>query len=694
MASIKTSLGIVNGASSQLQMVYADIERIISVSERANKTNIITGIGNKIEKVASSYKMAIDNLNNNTKAQDKFNSSMNIGVNSANTLLNKIKQISGIYLGAQGIKSIIGTSDTVANVKARLDIMNDSKQSTEQLEKNVMEVANRTRAKYADTANVIAKLGVTARKSFASNDEILAFTELMNKSFKIGGASASEQANGMYQLTQAMASGRLQGDEFRSIIENAPMLANAIAEYLGVSQGELKKMSSDGKITADIIKNAMFSSASSIEERYKKMPITFFDIYTLISNGAVTTFKPFLIELNNIVNSEKFASMSSGLIASFTVLGSVASTLINILVAGGALIYDNWGLIEPIFWTLAIVMGVYTGELILNNIASGIGIAMATAHAIAISAKTGVTIADIAATEGITVAQWALNSAMFACPITWIIGAIIALIGIFYLVIAVINKLTGQSISATGIIIGAFVFLGACLLNSVIFITNILMVLGNFIGNVFKNPVNAVKVLFADMAEGVIQIIYNMAKTIENIINCIPDVSINITSGLGGFLDTIKAEAETVRAEAKFKKADTVKFLDPKKSFDSGYNFGANLFKSKGSVDMPDMFNKGAGFDFSNFGNNDALKNIGDNTKGTKDNTGKLKDSIDVASEDLKYLRDVAQREVIDRTVLRDVKVKVENSFGDIRQTADVDGIIRKIEDRLDEEIASTAEGV
>jgi len=252
---------------------------------------------------------------------------------------------------------------------------------------------------YGETVSTVAKLGLLAKDAFKGNDETIKFAELMNKSFKISGSSTSEASNGMYQLTQAMASGRLQGDEFRSVMENAPMVAQAIAKYTGKSMGELRKMSADGEISASMIKNAMFSAADDINAKFKTMPMTFGTVWTSIKNKAVMASSTMMQKVNDYLNSTNGAALIEGITNSINVLISVISFMLNLLMAVTSFFINNWSWIAPIIWGIVAAMGIYNAALIVNSVIQGINTAIQTAQAIAIAVKTGATIAEVAATN-------------------------------------------------------------------------------------------------------------------------------------------------------------------------------------------------------------------------------------------------------------------------------------------------------
>lgn len=220
-------------------------------------------------------------------------------------------------------------SDKYALIKSRINLINDGTQSTAEIMDKVYAAAERTRGSYLDMAGAVGKLGILAKDAFSSNDETIAFVEQMNKQFKIGGASIEEQTSAMYQLTQAMAAGKLQGDEFRSIMENAPLLAQAISQEMGLPMGQLKEMSSQGLITADVIKNAMFNSADETNAKFAELPMTFAEVGNSIQNQAIQAFQPVLESLTQMTAGSEFKEALNGIGVVFQGLAAVARVAIS-----------------------------------------------------------------------------------------------------------------------------------------------------------------------------------------------------------------------------------------------------------------------------------------------------------------------------------------------------------------------------
>lgn len=230
-------------------------------------------------------------------------------------------------------KKVRDTADAMALTRSRLNLINDGLQTQSELLGKIHAAANASRGSYTDMASTVAKLGILAKSAFSSTEETVFFAEQLNKQFKLGGASIQEQTAGMYQLTQAMAAGRLQGDEFRSIMENAPLLAQSIAKEMGVTVGALRDMSAEGLITADIIKNAVAKSAEETNEKFKALPMTFADIGQRLSGDFLSAFDRVLAKISSLTTNEGFQNLIEGISQSFNIMAAVASVSIDVISA-------------------------------------------------------------------------------------------------------------------------------------------------------------------------------------------------------------------------------------------------------------------------------------------------------------------------------------------------------------------------
>ena len=291
MASINAIINLTDRMTRPIQNIIGSVNSLISVTERvatsmdnAFDVHTFDDTRRSLDQAQREIEEIVNSTNRANQSQRNYNNEVRSGVSSTNNLLNNIKSIAGAYIGIQGIKSLVNLSDNYSNTTARLTMLIDDGGSIEEIQNKVNELqdkimssANRARASYTTTADAIAKIGLNAGKAFSSNDEIIAFTELLNKSFVVSGASAEMQAAGIYQLNQALAAGKLQGDEYRSITENASALKNAIEDYMinvQKAEGSMKDWASEGKLTADVIKASVFNTDDEINNKIKSMTMT------------------------------------------------------------------------------------------------------------------------------------------------------------------------------------------------------------------------------------------------------------------------------------------------------------------------------------------------------------------------------------------------------------------------------------
>lgn len=713
-----------NPINMRTEQANAELERMRSVLARAiDEQNRLNAALNNMD-VASANRAYLNlsstvsnmeqYLRDNTTEQGRFNQQIRDGTTASNNLLNSVKKVAGAYLGVQGVQKVMNLSDSITSTNARLELLNEmngSLQTQEELQNAIFASAERSRASYGATADTIAKLGIQASKAFSGTDEIIAFTELMNKNFAVGGSSATEQAAAMYQLTQAMASGRLQGDEYRSIIENAPLLANAIEDYMvnvQQAEGSMKEWASEGMLTADVIKAALFSSTDEINERFEQMPMTFEQIWTSISNRAQRAFQPFLQRLNDIANSDRFDSMVDGAVGALAVLGAAATEVIDLMVSGAAFVHDNWAFIGPIFYGVAAAVGIYTVALIANNVAQGISNTLKTIAAIKSVAHGTATAAEAAATVGMTAAQLSFNAALYACPLTWILGGILLIIAAFYIVIAVINKICDTSISATGVIVGAVYLIMAAVTNAKFFVYNVLLGIieaakatGHNIKEAFTTSIEGVKAVFYSLAAVALKVISIIAEKLS-VLPFITFDAAGLSTAAGAYATEMAAKAKEAAENsipdfqdvgvAWDKGFNTYEYLNLNDVYDQGYEAGQNLANKLKNIFSPGEDDENDKIkDYSNFLN--GLEAINNNTGSTAGNTEDIKDALEITEEDLKYLRDIAEREVIDRTVLKSVTIDMSGMTNKVENMQDLDGISTYLAKSLRQQMEVSMEG-
>lgn len=696
MAGIGTSISVNDGLSAAFQTMTQSINICLSsfvqMQEATNQSVNATGI-NEARAALNNANMAAaqlsEELSEAGNKQQQFNKHVKNGDNALGNLTKKALGLVAAYASIQGVKGLITLSDTMTQTTARLDLMNDGLQTTEELQQKIFQSAQNSRAAYATTADIVAKLGQRAGDAFSSNNETIQFAENLNKMFVVAGASQQEVASASLQLTQALGSGVLRGEELNAVFEAAPNVIQTIADYLDVPIGKIREMASDGEITADIVKNAMLGATGDINEKFEQMPMTWAQVATSIQNQALMAFQPILAKLSQIANSERFNSFVNSIIGGLYAISNVAVQVFDALVSAGAFVYDNWDLIAPVIYGVATALAFYAGYLAVTNGLEIISNGIKIASTIAAYAKAAATGTEVSATVAATAAQYGLNTALLACPLTWIILLIVALISIIYIVVAVVNRFADTSISATGIIMGTFAVLGAFLYNSFIVPTwNYFAAIANFFANVFNEPVAAVKVLFFDLAQTVIGYIISMAKAIETVINKIPGVEVSITGGLDALYNQIEDAAQKTKDASGWKEVvGKLEYKDYSEAATAGYNFGQGLDDK-----VSDIF---GGNEAANpYGDmTDYLGGIQNNTANGADSTEKIADAMEITEEDLKYLRDIAEREIIDRTVFQSLRVDMGGVTNTVNNMADLDGIGDYLGDLITTTAASSMEG-
>ena len=355
--------------------------------------------------------------NESNKMPEKFKNA----TTSAEGLLNKVKNIALAIGGITGIKKVLDLSDEMASTTARLNLIVDDGGSVQELENKIFSSAMRSRASYQDTADMISKLGSQAKGAFKNNDELIAFTEQLNKNFVLAGTNQQGIASAQLQLTQALASGVLRGEELNAVYENATPIIQKIADYLDVDIGKIRGMASEGKLSAEIVKNALLTSANETNKAFEKMPMTWAQIWTKMKNIAIKAFQPILNKINQLVNNPQTQKVINGITSAISILVGVINPLLDIIINIGSFIIDNWSWISPIIYGIV-------GAFIAWNVASALttvilGIQTLAQFALAVATKTKA-VADVEATA----AQLGLNTAMLACPAFWLIIVIMALI--------------------------------------------------------------------------------------------------------------------------------------------------------------------------------------------------------------------------------------------------------------------------
>lgn len=700
MATIRTAIQVYDGMSpglkaitNALNITISSFEAMQRASSNAIDTSSIQAAREQLNKAEIAFDEVEREIKQANEQQQKFNNEIRNGQTAASGLHSKFMKIAATVGAVLGAKQIIGLSDEITQTTARLNMINDGLQTTEQLQNMIFQSAQRSRASYADTADIVAKLGLRAGDAFASNAETIAFAENLNKMFVVAGASQQEMASASLQLTQALGSGVLRGEELNAVFEAAPNIIQTIADYLDVPIGQIRDMAAEGQITADIVKNAVLSATEEINQQFESMPMTFAQIWTMIKNEALMAFQPVLQRMNEIGNSERFNILINNLINGIVILATVAAELFDIITSIAGVISDNWSWLEPIVWGIVGAFIAYNAVALITNAILAIQGIQAKIAAASQMMQAG-------ATFTATVAQHGLNAALYACPLTWIILLIIALIALFYAAVAAVNHFAGTSVSATGIIVGAFMVALAFIGNLFVGLWNLIVdvaasiwdviaTVAEFLANVFNDPIGSIVRLFAGMADAVLGILQGIAKAIDAIFGS------NLAEAVSGWRSGLKGAVDDLVGEAKIQipRLDTSSlYLDRfeyGKAWEYGYAAGE---KFEESINLKNILGDASRtLDAYELGN--QLDGIYSGVDSTALNTAAMKDSMDATEEELKYLRDIAEQEVINRFTTAEIRIDAPIN-ANIASNMDLDGVVNYLEEKLYETMQVAAEGV
>lgn len=692
---------------SQLNQAISAQNALNSAMDRMDVSDANSAYMNLSQTISSTERYIRDNVDE----QGRFNQEIQEGASQADKLTNTIKGAVAAYVSIQSVGKALNISDELVQTTSRLNMMNDGIQTTEELVNMVYAAAQDARGSFAEMAGVVARFGNNAKDAFGSSEEVVAFANLIQKQMTIAGASTNEAANAMLQLSQGLGSGTLRGDELNSIFEQAPNLIQNIADYLEVPIGEIREMASEGELTADIVKAAIFSAADDINSKFEQMPMTWGQVWTSMQNTAMMAFQPVLQRLNDIANSEAFQSFVNGAIEAMATLANIVLNIFDLIGQVGGFIADNWSIISPIVYGVIAALAVYGAYL---GIIKGIEIASAAASAVMAVGKGLVAAATVIATGATwtqTTAQMGLNSAMYACPIVWIILLIIALIAIIFAVCNAIAKLTGVANSGFGVITGGinvviqfFKNLGLTVANIALGIGNAIAALGSNMMTAFHNAIASVQSWFYDLLSTACSVIAGIAAEL----NKLPFVEFDYSGITSAAADYAAKSAEAAGSKEDYTSISDAfnEGLSTFDTFQSGwasdaFNAGAawgdgvadkvsnfSLSDIFGSTDIPNVEDYTSGFD-------DAIANsgIGDGVGNIADDTSAIKDGLDITEEDLKYLRDIAEQETVNRYTVAEVKIEQTNN-NNISSDMDLDGIVSGLDDAMGEAIEIITEGV
>lgn len=667
-------------------------------------------------------------IRDNVDEQGRFNQEISAGTQQANELTNTIKRAVAAYVSIQSVGKALNISDELVQTTSRLNMMNDGVQTTAELVNMVYAAAQDARGSFSQMSDVVARFGNNAKDAFSSSEEVVAFADLIQKQMTIAGASTQEAANAELQLSQALGSGVLRGDELNSIFEQAPNLIQNIADYLDVPIGKIREMAADGELSADVVKAAIFSAADDINSKFNEMPMTWGQIWQSMQNTALIAFQPVLQRLNDLANSEAFQTFIQGAIEAMATLASIVLNIFDLIGTVGGFIADNWSVISPIIYGVIGALAVYAAYL---GIVKAIEIASAAAsmiHSLAMSAKIAVMAAVTGQTMAATAAQMGYNGALYACPVVWIIMLLIALIAIIFAVCNAIAKMTGIANSGFGVITGGVNVVIQFFKNLGLTVANIALGIGNAVAALASNMMTAFHNAICNVQSWFYNLLSTALSVIEGIcsaLNKLPFVEFDY-SGISSAADDYAAKASEASGNKEDYQSISDAFNEGFTTFDAfqdgwasdAFNAGAawgdgvadkvsnfSLSDVFGQTDIPNVGDYTSGFndtiansgvsDYTS-GFNDAIANsgVGDSIGSIDDNTGKIKDSLEVSEEDLKYLRDIAEQEAINRFTTAEINVDMSGMQNTVNSGDDIDGFMTKLTDSVNEAVDNMTEGV
>lgn len=673
----KTPINITDDLNKNITTTNKFSTALTSVKSTINsitgKTiNLTTNTSNLIK-----AKSLINEINGDLKNTGKFQDNWNNSISSGTSLLNKMAGAIGAYVSLMGAKQVINLSDTISQNNARLSLIVDDNNTIDTLNEKIFIASQNARADYLSMSSLVASISARASDAFTSNDEVIAFTGQISKMYAIAGATTMEMEASMLQLTQALGSGVLRGEELNSVFEASPNIIQQIADYMEVPIGQIRNLASEGEISAEIVKNAILSAtAFDYTSQFDSMPKTFAQIFTQIKNEAILAFNPIFTKLSELANSERFDYFVSVVIIGLQNMSVVAINIFDKLITAGNYVYDNWSKIAPIVTNVAIAYGI-------------LAVTFNTLQAIV---------------KAVTVVQALYNATLWGCPIVWIIAGIIAIITVIYLVIDAINSLTGTTISATGVIVGILSVAAAFIGNLFLMVVNLILeqgvrvynyfaMFGNFIGNFLKDPINAVIRLFYNMFDLVLSIIQSCASAIDMVFGT------NLAKGLESFRNSMKKSADSLIGEETI----YIEYLNSDDYVYDRLNYGDAYTNGYNLVDNIEQTITGV-FDIS------GLDGVGDYTSNLEfpevpdysslsdleylDELSSASSFPEIPEEDLKYLKDIAEREVINRFTTAQVNVDLGGVTNNVNNNNDLDGFIDYLANGVGEALEKTADGV
>ena len=720
-------MGIIN----TMDIMINAMDSVRINSQRMFSTSTIYQMHNSLDMARAQVDQITNGMNAERNAQNQVNNAIRGQNNALSGVIGQIKAMAGAYLSVKGIimgtKAAINFSDELTNNTSRLNLMNDGLQTTQQFQDDIFAAAQEARTDYLGLQNAVAQLGIRAGGVFDNNQETLQFAKNLSKEFAIAGASQQEQASATLQLTQALGSGVLRGEEFNAVFESASPVMQEIADYLEVPIGQLKDMASEGEITADIVKNALLGATDSIDKKFNAMNLTFEQRMTRLANSCKKEFEPVGKQINGLVNSPEFADFMQNVVEGFKFIADVASNAVGfigtllIVLNGvfdaaqkvGNFIYNNWSIISPIIWGIIGALSVYYGRLLIIKTIEVASAIASTALAIGKGILAGATVLLTKSTWAQTTAQLGLNGAMYACPIVWIVIAIMALIAIIFAVCAAIAKFTGVAKSGFGVVCGVVAMAGAFIYNTMLgaingivqliwtaFVTPFLGII-EWVLNVCNGGFDSFGDAVANLIGQIISWFLDLGKVVTKIIDAI--FNTDWTSGLNSLQDSVIAWGKNENAITLPRDAPELtssQRIEYGKAFDAGAKWGDNISNSIGNFmdglfdgdkylkDLQWQTNENTSSSYDGSDAKDSAKKTAKNTKKIADNTAKTTDLLSLVKDNLE--KEIVARYTSGNNIINDFS-GMTNNYNNRNESQD---FIQELSDYLRRQQEKSTEGV
>ena len=696
MGTIRASLQLTDGmtpAFRSMQKVMAIVLDSFGRMQRMSSTSIdaskIATAREELNKAVSGLDRLENGFRETNNESQKLPDYIDKASNSANGLYKKIKGVVSAIAASYAAKKVMELSDELTQTNARLNLIKDNGKSVADLQNMIFGAAQRSRGDYQQVADMVSKIGLNAKDAFKSNEEMVAFAEILNKQYAIAGTSAEGAAAANLQITQALGSGVLRGEELNSVFEQAPTIIQAIAEYLGVDVGKIREMAQEGLITADVFKNAMFASADSVNQQFESMPMTLAQIWTSIKNQALFAFQPILAKINEFANSEKFQQFVQKFIAAIQSIASVAIDLFDILVSGIEWVIDNWNWLEPVLLAVAAAFVVVKTVVVIY-----------------------------------TAVQWLLNHAMLACPLILIA---VLVMGVVAAIAVLANKVGGFKVLwnyAWAAIQVGFLYAKAALESGFYWLVWGLLWAGDKLVYGWEEIKKFAFLIFTAIANFFTSIGAGIMSGLQNLLNGAIDLLNGFLKGMNWLLgwmgidigliehvtfgDDAQESAKKTIAEREAAYQDYVNQIEQDRAARQDL---LNGVQDKAKSAWSDNVAEAAKVwqDAQNFAAEENARKTEDNKETasqedlwssidtgvaqTAENTGSISNSISATQEDLKYLREMAERETVNRFTTAEIRIDMTN-HNQIAGGQDVDGIVELLNEKLEEAMNTAAEGV